>query len=79
MAKNKISDMRDHLFAQLERLNDETLDKTEMELEMRKAKAMASVSTVLVESLKAETLFLKQLGGETTGFISETRLIEAED
>lgn len=70
--KNKIEDLRNHLFATLEGLLDE--DKP---LDIERAKAVADVSAVIVESAKVEVLFLKATdSGKGTGFISEQKQIE---
>jgi hypothetical protein len=51
MAKNKIADLNDHLFAQLERLNDETITKSEdMEMEIKKANAISQISGQILKS-----------------------------
>lgn len=71
MAKNKLSDLRDHLFMQLERLNDETLDKTDMELEIKKAKSMADIGNSIINTAKTEIDFIKatkQLSTESDFF-----------
>lgn len=52
--KNKIEDLRNHLFATLEALQDE-----EKPMDLERAKTVAEVASVLVESAKAEVLFLK--------------------
>lgn len=52
MAKNKLSDLNDHLFAQLERLNDEEMIESNMELEVQKAKAISSVATQIINGAK---------------------------
>lgn len=70
MAKNKMHNLRDHLFAQLERLNDETLSPEQMELEVKKAKAVSDVSKVLVDTVKAEVMMLDS-GEVGTGFIEQ--------
>jgi hypothetical protein len=52
MAKNKIADLNDHLFAQLERLNDETIKPEKMELEFQKAKAISNVASQIIKANK---------------------------
>lgn len=52
MARNKISDLNDHLFAQLERLNDETMKPEKMELEFEKARAISSVAAQIIKANK---------------------------
>lgn len=52
MAKNKLSDLNDHLFAQLERLNDETISAEEMKNEIEKAKAMEGIAKSIIETSK---------------------------
>jgi hypothetical protein len=60
MAKNKLSDLRDHLFATLEALTDE---KKPMELD--RARAIAKVSQTIIESAKVEVQFMKEMGAQT--------------
>lgn len=52
MAKNKLTDLNDHLFAQLERLNDETITPEEMQAEIQKAKAMEGISKQIIDVAK---------------------------
>ena len=54
MAKNKLSDLNDHLFAQLERLNDETISAEDMKTEVDKAKAMEGIAKMVIETNKIE-------------------------
>lgn len=66
MAKNKIEDLRNHLFATLEGLAD-----TENPMPLDRAKAIADVARVVVESAKAEVAFMEATGHRTgTGFIT---------
>lgn len=63
--KNKIDDLRNHLFEQLERLR-ETDDPKEIE----RAKAVADIGRVLVDSAKAEVQFIQATGARSgTGFV----------
>lgn len=48
--KNKLADLNNHLFAQLERLGDEDLTTEKLALEVRRAEAIVAVSEQLVRS-----------------------------
>lgn len=66
-AKNKINDLRDHLFETLEALKDE-----EKPMDLDRARAIADVSRVIVESAKVEVDFLKVTGGvKSTDFLPD--------
>jgi len=52
MTKNKISDLNDHLFAQLERLADEDLTADEIAKEVARSEAIAAVSDRITESAR---------------------------
>lgn len=52
MPRNKLTDLNNHLFAQLERLNDESMSNENMEVEIKKAKAVSSISTEILKSSK---------------------------
>lgn len=49
MAKNKVEDLKNHLFAQLERLNDESISPEDMKAEIEKAKAMEGISKQVID------------------------------
>lgn len=57
--KNKISDLRNHMFAQLERLNNEDLDEKTLKKEINRAKALSEIGKIVVESAKTEVLYAK--------------------
>jgi glutamate synthase domain-containing protein 2 len=66
--RNKIEDLRNHLFATLEALQDE-----EKPMDIDRAKAIADVAQIIVNSAKIEVDFIKVTGRDQgTGFIPET-------
>jgi hypothetical protein len=60
--KNKISDLRDHMFAALERLGNEELSKEDLQNEIARSRAISDVGKVIVESAKTEVLYAKLTG-----------------
>jgi hypothetical protein len=72
--KNKISDLRDHMFAALERLGNEELTAEELKAEIERSKAVSNLGHVIVESAKAQIMAAK-----FTGDIEETKKFLEED
>ena len=65
--KNKISDLRNHLFSVLEELTD-----PESTYDIAKAKVVADVAQVIINSAKIENDYIKIIGGSHgTGFIED--------
>lgn len=52
MMKNKLTDLNDHMFAQLERLNDEDLSDEELAVEMERSRAISGISKTIIENAK---------------------------
>lgn len=48
--KNKLADLNDHLFAQLERLSDEDLTPERIEHEAKRSEAMVAVADQIVRN-----------------------------
>lgn len=66
-AKNKINDLRDHLFETLEALRDE--DKP---MDLERAQTIANVAKVIVDSAKVEVAFIKATGlDKSTDFLPD--------
>lgn len=64
--KNKIEDLRDHLFETLEALKDETKP-----MDIERARAISQVAQTIIESAKVEVHFLEVTGQEAgSGFLT---------
>ena len=59
--KNKLVDLNNHLFEELERLNDENLKGEELQEERERAKSMANIAQTIINNgelaLKAQKHF----------------------
>ena len=76
MARNKAEDLKNHLFEQLEKLSDPDLD---LDIEIKRTKAMVDVGQVLVNLAKEEIAFQKMkfnygndFAGKAGRFFDET-------
>ena len=61
MARNKLSDLRDHMFAALERIDDDQLTPEQLKNEIDKAKSIA-IGSVIINSAKVEVDYIKATG-----------------
>jgi len=65
--RNKMSDLLNHLFAQMERLGDEDLTQEELKMEIERAKAVKDVSNAITSNintlLRAEELRTQNIEG----------------
>lgn len=77
--KNKIEDLRNHLFAQLEILGDEEKMKNPitLEREVKKSKAIQELAQTIVNSAKVEVDFLKATDQKGSTFLSPKKEISA--
>jgi len=72
VAKNRLQDLRDHLFETLEGLKDE-----EKPMDIDRARAVAEVSHAIINSAKLELRFLELKGQEAeSDFLSPYKRLE---
>lgn len=64
--KNTITDLRNHLFEQIEKISDANTPEDQAK-EIEKAKAIKDLAQVIVNSAKVEVDFLKKTGRENPG------------
>ena len=50
--KNKIQDLNDHLFAHLERLNDEDLTAEQLDKEITRSKAVSGIASQIINNAR---------------------------
>lgn len=68
MTRNTLMDLNNHLFEQMERLNDDSLTEENLIKEMQRAKSMSDVSAKIIDNaklaLEAE-MYKAEYGGKT--------------
>jgi len=72
--KNKMTDLRNHLFATLEELTDK-----DAPMEVARANAIAGVASVIVNAVKVEIQARRQLKLPPSGFIEENENLNLLD
>ena len=50
MARNKLTDLNDHLFMALERINEEDLDLERLEIELKRVKGVYGLAKQIIHS-----------------------------
>ena len=79
--KNKIQDLNDHLFAQLERLNDEDLTQEQLEKEIQRSKAVTAVSNQIINNAKLAldaTRLQVEFGTPVRGKVALPEMLESK-
>jgi len=68
MMQNTLSDLNNHLFAQLERLSEEDLKGDKLQEEITRSKAVSDIATQIIANgslvLKAKTFMHEYMAGE---------------
>lgn len=67
MPKNKMEDLRNHLFETLERLKDDD----DLAMDIHKAEAIGKVAQTIIDSAKVEVDFLRVTGIGESSFFSD--------
>lgn len=80
MTRNTSADLNNHLFEQLERLNDDEMGGEDLKEEIERSRAMANISRVIIDNAKL-SLDARKLRADLTGEVnlnSEFLAIETE-
>lgn len=48
--KNKLTDLNDYLFEQIERINDDSLNEEELSKEIKKAEAIQGIAETIIKN-----------------------------
>lgn len=65
MPRNKISDLNNHLFSQLEKLNDDNLTGNELTMECKRAKAMSGIAAQILNSTRLTLEAMKMVNNDS--------------
>lgn len=70
-----MTDLRNHLFAQLERLSDEELtnDPEKLEQEVKRSESIKGIADSLIDTAKVEVNFLRTVGGPVSVFLESDK------
>lgn len=74
--KNKLSDLNNHLFAQLERLSDENLSKEQIETEVKRGAAIVGVAGMILENASLQLQAAKLVAEHGEIVVSRFAMIE---
>lgn len=67
MTKNTLTDLQNHLFTALERLNDESLDSEEVQREIERSRAVADIGKVVIANANTEMQAIRLRAALTSG------------
>lgn len=79
--RNKLTDLNNHLFAALERLNDESLKGDDLQAELSRAAGIGKLSKEIVDNARLQLDAIKTVSSgvvdpEAVSFIVNKKLIE---
>ena len=70
MTRNKLTDLNNHMFEQLERLNDDDISYEELDKEIKRAKAMSGIASNIISNA-ALALEAQQYLGKNKQYYSD--------
>lgn len=76
--RNKLTDLNNHMFEQLERLNDDDLSSEELDKEIKRAKAMSGIASNIISNA-ALALEAQQYLDEYSGRANIPEMIGVKD
>jgi len=76
--KNKLPDLNNHLFAQLERLSDETLSREQLENEVKRGRAIAAVASEITRGYSLQVEAARIVASHGDRFKKELNMITAK-
>lgn len=74
--KNKLTDLNDHLFMQLERLSDEDLTPEQIEIEAKRADAIVSVADQIARAADLQLKAIKIVADHGDRFKPQLTMLE---
>lgn len=77
--KNRLSDLNDHLFMQLERLQDETLSAEQIETEVKRSAAIVEVSDKIVDNARLQLQACKLIADHGDRFMKHLPMLGGPD
>lgn len=78
MTKNKLSDLNDHLFMQLERLGNEDLTAEQIESEAKRGEAIVDVAEQIIKNADMQLRAVKILADHGDRFKPHLTMIEGK-
>ena len=73
--KNTLQDLNNHLFEQLERLNDEEMNEDELEKELKRADGMTKIAAQIVKN--GELAYKTMVHMDEYGYNADQRTVPA--
>lgn len=79
MARNKLEDLNNHLFAQMERLNDEELTDEQLKQEVVRAKSVSSIASQIISNTRVAMDVVKMKHDMVSGKEEMPKLLTIEN